>query len=197
MARGFTKHHTMTDPVSPDDDWNDLARELGVDKSAQPAGRDVQVEAVEPYHSAEEEAVAGGDTDAATDEEFEDAEDGTAAEAGEGGADGDPSGTGRKRRRRRRRRKKGAPGEAVANAAEAGDESESDDEEAGTEEYEPAAVAASDDSTGDDDFDAYAEADADPLAAVDDTATEALRDLIATWNVPSWDEIVTGLHRSN
>ncbi|MDB5309955.1 MAG: hypothetical protein JWO38_4157 [Gemmataceae bacterium] len=44
-------------------------------------------------------------------------------------------------------------------------------------------------------WDTEEESGAVPLAAEEDTGGEVLRDLIATWNVPSWDEIVTGLYR--
>ena len=38
-------------------------------------------------------------------------------------------------------------------------------------------------------------AEAVPLAAEEDTTGDVLRDLIANWNVPSWDDIVGGLYR--
>jgi len=39
------------------------------------------------------------------------------------------------------------------------------------------------------------EAEPVALAAEEDTASDVLRDLIANWNVPSWDDIVSGLYR--
>ncbi|CAN5371360.1 hypothetical protein BH11PLA2_BH11PLA2_33460 [soil metagenome] len=44
------------------------------------------------------------------------------------------------------------------------------------------------------------EAEADEPDTVDDTTTqpsELLREIISKWDVPSWEEIVTGLHRPN
>jgi len=147
---------------------------------------------------------------AATDAEFDsdDGEDGD-GEPGEGeaangegaGEDGQP-GTGRKRRRRRRRRKKGAsaapdaaaePGEVAADVAEP-------EEPVVTppvvvapvaapvvvERYEPEPI----ETDADED-----ESGSMPLAAEEDTGGEVLRELIATWNVPAWDEIVSGLYR--
>ena len=43
---------------------------------------------------------------------------------------------------------------------------------------------------------AYDENDSDDDAeAAEDAGGELLRELIASWNVPSWDEIVSSLHR--
>jgi ribonuclease E len=219
----------MTEPGSQDDGWDELARELGLEKSpsaekAAPAPDPVSP----PEGEFEEEPVAEErpargrrqrdelaeaadfedaglpeiETEALADEaELEQEEgEGGEGEAGEGpGAEGQsgegPPGTGRKRRRRRRRRKKGAAGAAEpAGEPGAGDEAEEPapapaapararqveseeveaDEEGWESEEEPAAV---------------------PLAAEEDTGGEVLRELIAGWNVPSWDEIVGGLYR--
>ncbi|HSQ56260.1 MAG TPA: hypothetical protein VLM40_11015, partial [Gemmata sp.] len=35
----------------------------------------------------------------------------------------------------------------------------------------------------------------EPDESSEDAGGELLRDLIATWNVPSWDEIIGGLYR--
>src|SRR5687768_5210099 len=126
----------MNDPASPDDDWNDLARELGVSKSAKPVEpppadtveRSHSTEDVEPHHGnedhVEEAVVAEGEPESDADEEFED-DTGATGEAGEATAEGDQSGTGRKRRRRRRRRKKaGTAPEGAAAPATADDEAE-------------------------------------------------------------------------
>ena len=72
----------------------------------------------------------------------------------------------KKRRRRRRRRKGGKPGEGEAAVGEAG----------ATEGEEPPA--------GEADGEAFTEPAGDPS-----------RDVIRTWNVPSWSEIVAGLYR--
>ncbi len=188
----------MTDPLDTNDEWADLAREFKLDKPpAAPADmveRIVEEEAVEPHLGTdarvEETAIAEGETEAeAAEDEFEDAED---APAGEAGADGEQPGTGRKRRRRRRRRRKGAPTEG---AAAEGADAESAPEAEGDEEptAEPVADVADFDATEDEDTDG----EPVPLAADEDTASDVLRELIATWNVPSWGEIVDGLYRPN
>jgi ribonuclease E len=183
----------MPDPLDNNDDWAELARELERDKPPAPPAdmverRVIEEEAVEPHHGTdprlEEEVVAEGEPEAAADEEFE-GEEGAPAEAAEGAAEGQP-GTGRKRRRRRRRRRTGAPspaGDAPPEAAEA-------------EEGEAEPVAAEEEVAEAEEFGAEdAEAELVPFGAEEDTASEVLRDLIANWNVPSWDEIVGGLYR--
>jgi ribonuclease E len=185
----------MTDPNDTNDDWADLAREFALDKPAAPppdtVERKIEEEAVEPHRGFDprgDEAAADGETESeASDEEFEDAED---APAGEATADGEQPGTGRKRRRRRRRRRKGGAGaEVAAPAAEADAEPEGAPDAEPAEEFEPEPEA---ESFAEDEAD---DSDAAPLAAEEDTASEVLRELIATWNVPSWDEIVDGLYR--
>lgn len=180
----------MTDPLDTNDDWADLAREFNLDKPSVPSPAPAD-EAVEPHRDtrAEEAAVSEGETEAeAADEEFEAEE----APEGEAGAEGEAPGTGRKRRRRRRRRRKG--GAPVEGAAGETDADAAPEVEAETEtDAEPAPVVA-------EESDGYAEdesegTDAAPLAAEEDTASDVLRELIATWNVPSWGEIVDGLYR--
>lgn len=190
----------MPNPLDTNDEWAEFARELERDKppATPPADmveRRIEAEAVEPHHGTdarvEDEVVAEGEPEAAADEEFDDADEGAPAGAeGENGADGQP-GTGRKRRRRRRRRRKGgcSPEAAVAGDASAEvAEGEADAEPAPAEEPAPEG-----DDFGSDDT----ESELMPLAAEaeEDTASEVLRDLIATWNVPSWDDIVGGLYR--
>lgn len=180
----------MTDPLDNNDDWAELAREFALDKPAP-----VREEPSEPAPLLEDTR-AGAAPDGAEDE-FEDGEE---AAAGEPGGEGDGAGgTGRKRRRRRRRRRKGgAPGEGLLGAGvaaqEDGEEAEAP-EEAG--DAEPVAEADDshpsdrDESDDADDFDS----EPAPLTAEEDTASDVLRELIATWNVPSWDSIVSGLYR--
>ncbi|MDY3558691.1 hypothetical protein R5W23_005833 [Gemmata sp. JC673] len=181
----------MNDPNDGSDDWDELAREFALDKPAS-EGPD------EPARPESESGAPVPDAaEAETDNEFEDAD-----EAGEPGSEGDAAtGTGRKRRRRRRRRRKGgAPGDSavVAGATEDGsEEAEAPDEAAETE---PAATADNDAPTRDDESDDEADefnSEPAPLTAEEDTASEVLRELIATWNVPSWDSIVSGLYRPN
>ena len=191
----------MTDPLDHEDDWAELARELARDKPAAPEPAEAThadtAEAVEPHHGdprAEDAAVAEGDAEAAADEEFDDAEEG-AAEAGEPVGEGDQPGTGRKRRRRRRRRRKGgtsAEGAAATTAADADEAGEGEGEAEPVAELEEEPVAGADDyDVPSDDLDT----EPAPLSVEEDTASEVLRELIAHWNVPSWDEIVTGLYR--
>jgi ribonuclease E len=186
----------MTDPLDSNDDWAELARELDRDKPPAPpptppadmVERLIDAEAVEPHHGdprAEEEAVIEGEpeVEAESAEEFDDAEEGAPTETGE------QPGTGRKRRRRRRRRRKGGGAQPEgAVASENGEESE----------LEPVAESETD-MTGDTgDYESVVEdfeTSPMPLAADEDTASEVLRDLIANWNVPSWDDIVGGLYR--
>ena len=118
-------------------------------------------------------------------------------------------GTTKKRRRRRRRGKK-KPGEDGAPASEGaeqpGDENETP--EYGRHAAQPAparqpAVAAPSgdyendiDSDGDaDDAPRPAEVSAEAERPLEGATTEMTRELIANWNVPSWEELVTGLHR--
>lgn len=191
----------MTDPLDSNDDWAELARELERDKPPAPTPpdmveRQIEAEAVEPHHGdprVEDEVVAEGEPEVAADEEFDDADDGAPVEAGEPTAEGEQPGTGRKRRRRRRRRRKGGPVEGAVSAAALS--------EAGADESEPELVAEVEEEIGEptaeEDFGAPLDADIEPAGLVDeeDTASEVLRDLIASWNVPSWDEIVGGLYR--
>jgi ribonuclease E len=180
----------MSDPLDTNDDWAELARELASDKPPAPPADRVE-RLVAPHHGdprAEDEAAAEGEPEAA-DDEFEDGDDAPAGEAGEP-AEGDQPGTGRKRRRRRRRRRKGTGAAAETGEPAAG--AEAADEEPATE---PVAEIEADD---------YAAADAAegegepvPFGAEEDTASDVLRELIATWNVPSWGEIVDGLYRPN
>jgi len=190
----------MTDP---DDDWGDLARELGVQKPTASAADASVPEAVEEPEPVHELPGATGD------DEPEFAE-GLGDEAA-GGDDGEPEGEGeteeggdkqpadgRKRRRRRRRRKKGEGDAADAGIA---DEPAPSYQAAGRAPVAPrvltiapvvAAEAVEDDAEGEGDD---GEVGGTPSPAEEDTAGEVLRELIATWNVPSWDEIITGLHR--
>lgn len=187
----------MTDP---DDDWGDLARELGVQKPA-PAAADLSVpEAVEEPEAIHELPGATGDEepefaegvadDAVPNDDGEPEGEGE-GEAEEGSGDKQP-GDGRKRRRRRRRRKKGDGDAADAGIA---DEPAPSYQAAGRAPVAvPAAVAAAE-PAGDDTEAEDGEVGGPVSPAEEDTAGEVLRELIATWNVPSWDEIISGLHR--
>ncbi len=193
----------MMNPISPDDDWNDLARELGVVKSPASTATEASPtpdlaapapEAERPETSSSDEPVeadTGTDSEPEllADEDLTESDDGTPDGVPAETAEGEVPTTGRKRRRRRRRRRKGgaATPDVAAASATAGAEAE---------------VATHEDASLRDD-------EAEPLttdeaaeelprcAAEEDTASEVLRELIANWNVPSWDEIVSGLYRPN
>ena len=166
----------MNDPFA-DDGWDELTKELGVEKASP-----VPVEDDAPPEPMDDDsaAAAGDEFDAGLEP------DGEAPDGAEAPGDEQP-GTGKKRRRRRRRRKKG-PGEA-----------ENGDEATPTAETE-SAPAAEPESSFEDEYETGPGSETDeltpvPVGAEEDTAGEALRDLIANWNVPSWDSIITGLHR--
>lgn len=194
----------MTDPNDSDDTWGDLARELGLDEptfvSPPPDEADDEAAPVaEDVGEFEDAGIVETEPGAAD----PDGEDGEGEAEGELlGDDGQP-GPGRKRRRRRRRRKKGgAPGQ-TAEAAEGGEDAAAEEPEV-TDEEEPAAPvripvrAPNRMPIRDDAQDEEAE-EIEPatvaLAAEEDTGSEVLRELIATWNVPAWDDIVGGLYR--
>lgn len=192
----------MTDP---DDDWGDLARELGVQKPTTPAPEEASATEPAPEAVEDEPEFADGlaDESAAGDEDAE-------GEAGDGEGDGPGGeeapgegqpGTGRKRRRRRRRRKKGgaAEGGETADAGIADEPAPSYQAAARAPVATPAvtvaAAAAAAEPAEDDEGGDEGEFGGPVPAVEEDTAGEVLRELIATWNVPSWDEIISGLHR--
>ena len=168
----------MTDPNDP---WADLYQDLGLttnEPAAQPPAPPPPAEEPAALHYADAE---DGDTFALSADE-EAGDDGPDDEAdGEPGAEGAPGEEGpKKRRRRRRRRKKKGPGDAVAG--------------------EPAAVGIAPVAEAVPDEVGFAPADDDeaiePVGETgEEVSPEMTRDLIANWNVPSWSEIVAGLHR--
>ncbi|HET6573957.1 MAG TPA: hypothetical protein VFG68_10175 [Fimbriiglobus sp.] len=170
----------MTDPRDTDDSWGELYRELGVDDPDAPKhaprdeepGPDDEPELVELTESAADEEVG----EAA--QAFDDAGDDEPADgpAGEGDGEGDP-GQKKRRRRRRRRRKKGAAGHPAGEESGATGEGEEGDSETQLEEDEEESEAA----VG--------------RGVEEEVTPEMTRDIIANWNVPSWEEIVAGLHR--
>jgi ribonuclease E len=196
----------MMNPISPDDDWNDLARELGVAKSppspseAPPsldtAAPSPQAELQETRRDSSDERIEGetgadSEPELLADEDLTESDDGTAEGVAAETAEGEPSTTGRKRRRRRRRRRKGGGAATDAAAASA----------TATAGAEAASATDEDASLRDDESEPSptdeAEEEVPRFAAEEDTASEVLRELIANWNVPSWDEIVSSLYRPN
>jgi hypothetical protein len=191
----------MSGPHESDDGWAELARELGLEEprptpkppvAAPPSEAKTFADFENPAPSRNldstgwddpttDEFASGMDDDEQANEADGDGEDeseeGAEAEEGiEAGGDGsgEPGETKKKRRRRRRRRKKG-PGEAdAANSPEASEPGESDSYEEQDEQM------------------------SDSLEPVGEEAPspEASRELIANWDVPSWETIIqTMLHR--
>jgi hypothetical protein len=208
----------MSSPASGNDDWDDLARELGVSKSdphpvppADMVERLVEAEEVEPHHGdprAEDDAFAAGEAELVADEtpDAQPADSPNATGEPIPAADGEPGERKRKRRRRRRRRK-GAPVEGTETVATGPDDDAAEPDDDELAESAEGADASDDDALADaageaaEEADGYDGDDSDALQPVgaeeEDVASEALRELIATWNVPAWDEIVSGLYRPN
>jgi hypothetical protein len=165
------------------DDWAELARELARDKPK-------AVESTPAHHdyslSSAASEVAAGELDGGSPAEGE-----TSEGASAGDTDALPD-MGRKRRRRRRRRRRG--GEDSADTP-AGSVAERDDE---APEGEPAEGVFEGSEVGFPD-EVEAESDTEVLSAEpdmdEDAGEELLRELIANWNVPSWDDVVGGLYR--
>jgi hypothetical protein len=164
------------------DDWAELARELARDKPK--AVESTQSEDDRSMQEADG-SVAAGELDGGSPAEGESLASADAAPDGQGDM-------GRKRRRRRRRRRRG------------GEESEDTKVEAGSEQEDETPEG---ESTGGD-FenteagfadDVEAESDTEVLSIDsemdEDAGEELLRELIANWNVPSWDDVVGGLYR--
>jgi ribonuclease E len=179
---------TMTDPSQPDDDWAELAREL--DRDTQP----VHTPESASHEEESAESLAESDSDEFEDADSEGGLESSENESDEAGGEGEQEpgdgtpGTGRKRRRRRRRRRKGGPGQP----AEAGETAAAEAGEAEVAEVEadPAPEAVEEDSEYDESNRGESE-----VEAAEEAGGELLRELIANWNVPSWDDIVSGLHR--
>jgi hypothetical protein len=179
----------MSHPSDADDGWADLYRELGVESRPPTnppthlpaaAGADEEFGVLEgdrPDGRFDPGAVVGEESDPPA--ELEAGDDAGEDESEEAGVvEGEPGGDQpKKRRRRRRRRRKGGPdgteGGAEGPAAEGQVEGEAADD---APEGEEAVYAA-------------------PAAVDEGLAPESGRELIANWNVPSWPEIVAGLHR--
>jgi hypothetical protein len=165
----------MTDPSNTDDNWGELYRELGVDDPGSskptPADDEEVIELTESESDEVDEPVQSLDESGA--DEIEEPAEG---EAVAGDEEGEP-GQKKRRRRRRRRKKKGGVGQPVGEEA-ARFEAEAEESETQLEE---------DDEDG-------AEAITGP-GVEEEVTPEMTRDIIANWNVPSWEEIVAGLHR--
>jgi ribonuclease E len=181
------RNTNMTDPDSHDD-WSELTRELGIENASASSTADEpapSTDAAVPYP----DHGVPSDEDAGTPDEVGEAEnEGDEVQGGEG-----QPGMGRKRRRRRRRRKKGGTSSPDAGASQSAQAEEAGEDEEDAESYPSRATGEYHEA--DDEGAMEIKPEAAPLAAEEDTGGDLLRDLIATWNVPSWDDIVGGLYR--
>lgn len=163
-----------TPDTAPDDShWSSLAHELGLDSDPAPAAPQPLPTPVEISHDPTAPAHHDQLPDAADEEDtlLEPPLAGEpvaeAAEGDEAEGDDQPGEGGKRRRRRRRRRRKGGPEGAATPAAE------------GEEPVE----------------EGVAEEDDEQPVASETPSHDAMRDVIANWNVPSWDELIGGLYR--
>lgn len=157
-----------TSDSTPDDShWSSLAQELGLDSDPAPHSPEPQATPLEvsPTEHAEHLPDAADDDDTMVEVHLSSEPVTEESEAGEGGGD-EPGDEGGKRRRRRRRRRRKGGGDAAPNAATTEGGEEPGDEE--PLEDEP---------------------------HVEVKAQDAMHDVIANWNVPSWDELIGGLYR--
>jgi ribonuclease E len=154
-----------TDSTPDDSHWSSLAHELGLDETPTPPRHDPAADDASPP-----DIQLTGLPDAHDDEDTL-VEPALSAEpfveSEEAASDEQTEDGGKRRRRRRRRRRKGGAGEPAAADGTAA-EGEEPGEEGFAEEEEPAAEA--------------------PANAV-------MRDVVANWNVPSWDDLIAGLYR--
>ena len=188
----------MNGPNDLDDGWAELARELGLEGQTPAPAPTSRRDDAPPSHDEAEELVeipadepeadeveaddfdAGAEPDGEPEGEEDSAGEGEEAEGeGEGEATPGEPGEPKKKRRRRRRRGKKKPGEAAEPVAlvpadgesEEADEPEAEDESADSEEGEPTAD--------------------EGLVEEEGATPAATRELIANWDVPSWETIVT------
>lgn len=188
----------MNGPNDLDDGWAELARELGLEGDRPfpaPAPDHPAADLHPPEDPApetddeefvEEPGEAPTAADIQADEEVYAEADGEEGEAGddgeemEGEGEGEPTAPGepgepRKKRRRRRRRKKKGDGAAPGEPAVAGEEpAEAADSEESADAVESEEVALP----------------ADGLVEEEGATPAATRELIANWDVPSWETIV-------
>jgi hypothetical protein len=169
--------------MNNEDSWADLADELGIDTPATKARNAVPPPLPEP--AVEEDRTLTAEVF----EELPDALESEGDTALEPGLSGEPASDGdgeRKRRRRRRRGRKGkgeSDGDGDGVTAVMAEDTDSEDVEAVPPEFggeQPAAPQA---------------AETSDHEIMDEPTPDAVRELIANWNVPSWQQIVTGLYR--
>ncbi len=186
----------MNGPNDLDDGWAELARELGLEGDrpthAPPAadrhppevptaeGDDDQFVELPGEAPTEADVYAEADADADTESDDGESDDGDADGDSDGGEEAEGDGEGettgepgepKKKRRRRRRRKKG-PGDVAAAPVAEGESADDSDESTEADD--------SDDAPTDDN-----------LVEEEGATPAATRELIANWDVPSWETIVT------
>lgn len=173
-------------PSTDDNSWDDLYAELRIEPpKAKPASEPEPAPPPMEEVAFDEEPAAPWADEVPPLAVESGSEDMIVEAAGEGdgeetteGEGGEQTGPERKRRRRRRRRRKGGPadeaGETTAVGADGGPQ-QTDGYEDDDQDQEAVAVSAG--------------------AVADDSPAGTLRDLIAHWNVPSWDDIISGLYR--
>ena len=183
----------MPDPLD-NDPWADLYKDLGVEGNEKPKPKVAAHSKPAPLPEVEyteevlvEEGIDGDEADD-PEGEYESDEAGEGDVPGEGSGSEDEPGT-KKRRRRRRRRSKKKPGTDAP-----GDATEGEVTPIATR----APVAIMPDAETEGEFeDEYVEEEVAETvdSSVEEVSTEMTREMIANWNVPSWEEIVTGLYR--
>jgi hypothetical protein len=164
------------------DDWAELARELARDKP----------KTVESTSDDHDHSTPGADAEVAAAElDGGSPEVGKALAATDSGLD-EPGDMGRKRRRRRRRRRRGGEESADAPAGVGSElEEEAPEGEAAEGGFENVEASFADEVEAESDTEVVSvDSEAD-----EDAGEELLRELIANWNVPSWDDVVGGLYR--
>lgn len=179
--------HTMSGPNDTDDGWGELLHELGLeqpkrpDPVAQPAPSRLPTNenprrgpAVEEETGFAEALEDDAEPLAEDTEPFADDSEGM-EDAADGPVELDETGEPKKKKRRRRRRKKkgaapGDPAEVTAGPDESGDEPEDDSQPGYGEEPE---------------------SEHGESIEEDAPSPEAARELIANWDVPSWETIVS------
>lgn len=173
----------MAGPNDSDDGWGELLHELGIEQP-QPPPPPVEPEPV-PLTLFEAEADDDLPAESPPADEFEPADRLDADEEMESDADtdsetaedGEPGEPKKKRRRRRRRKKKGAGEETTAEAGEV-------------------AVGEAAEPLDDGPFGGYDESSPVEPVGEELPSAEASRELIANWDVPSWETIIhTMLYR--
>lgn len=211
------------DEWAEEDEWKKLAEELGavppvchhqgleqpVSATEEPGVASASPEAPDQTAASVTEAVAQTVATAArwgedkaenasfAAETADEPAEGTATElatASSAGEETEEAGSGRKRRRRRRRRRRSGGEPTAVEGTNASAEAESVVADTDTDVNSAADALVTED--GEEPVtENVVEQAAWPEGTDPDQAAEILREILAQWNVPSWDEIVAGLYR--